>query len=115
MRWPNVPKPRVLEKTQMQVLAASRNVRGEAKSNSEIVRAVKEMATTLVYVAEKLNQSGPSQADVVTAVQELELEKSLCGKVLRMIRDPQASSQFLVFRTKEDRHDWILKELSDDI
>ncbi|XXG88318.1 hypothetical protein AAC387_Pa12g0543 [Persea americana] len=45
-----------------------RNVRGEAKSDSEIVRAVKEMTTTLVYVAENLNQLGPSQADVVAAV-----------------------------------------------
>ena len=43
-------------------------VRGEAKSDSEIVRAVKEMTTTLVYVAENLNQLGPSQADVVAAV-----------------------------------------------
>ncbi|RWR73164.1 Myb/SANT-like domain-containing protein [Cinnamomum micranthum f. kanehirae] len=92
-----------------------RNVRGEAKSDSEIVRAVKEMTATLVYVAEKLNQSGPSQADVVAAVQELELEKSVRGKALRMLRDPQASSQFLAFHTKEDRRDWILEELRDDI
>ena len=73
------------------------------------------MTATLVYVVEKLNQSGPSQADVVAAVQELELEKSLRRNALRMLRDPKASSQFLAFRTKEDRRDWILEELSDDI
>eukprot|EP00268_Persea_americana_P061744 TRINITY_DN7834_c1_g1_i1.p1 TRINITY_DN7834_c1_g1~~TRINITY_DN7834_c1_g1_i1.p1 ORF type:complete len:303 (-),score=48.72 TRINITY_DN7834_c1_g1_i1:103-1011(-) len=95
--------------------SSRRNVRGEAKSDGEIVSAVKEMTTTLVYVVEKLNQSGPSQADVVAAVQGLELEKSLHGKALRMLRDPQASSQFLAFRTKEDRRDWILEELSDSI
>eukprot|EP00268_Persea_americana_P006283 TRINITY_DN12275_c0_g1_i9.p1 TRINITY_DN12275_c0_g1~~TRINITY_DN12275_c0_g1_i9.p1 ORF type:complete len:121 (-),score=21.67 TRINITY_DN12275_c0_g1_i9:228-563(-) len=95
--------------------SSRRNVRGEAKSDSDIVHAVKEMTATLVYVAEKLNQSGPNQADVIATVQELELEKSLCGKALRMLRDPQASSQFLAFRTKEDRRDWSLEELSESI
>ena len=42
--------------------ASSRcNVQGEAKTNSEIVLAIKEITATLVYVAKKLNQSAPDE------------------------------------------------------
>ena len=81
--------------------SSQRNVRGEAKANSEIVCSEGDDWHTF-YVAEKLNQSGPSQPNVVTTIPELKLEKSLRGKALRILRDPQTSSQFLAFHTKED-------------
>ncbi|RWR81255.1 hypothetical protein CKAN_00993100 [Cinnamomum micranthum f. kanehirae] len=96
-------RKRLLQKTKS-VMTMSRYILIMQSIKEKVVPTIKikEMTTMLVYVAEKLNQTGLSQTDVVAAVQELELEKSLREKALRMLRDPQASSQFLAFRTKED-------------
>ena len=47
---------------------------GDMKSAVDIARAVKDLTNTLIFVADRMAQSGPSQADVVAAILELDLE-----------------------------------------
>lgn len=88
-----------------------RNVPRETTTDEDLARAIKELATTMALAIEKMIHTGPSQSDVVAAVQELNLERSVRGRALRLLRDQQASSQFLAFSSVEDRREWLLEEL----
>ncbi|XXG73620.1 hypothetical protein AAC387_Pa07g2509 [Persea americana] len=91
------------------------NVQDETKSDYELAYAIKDINTTLIYLADKMAQSGPSQADIVVAIEELDLDLTLEVRALRLLKDPQVASQFLAFSTKDRRRAWLMAELSGSI
>ncbi|RWR94152.1 L10-interacting MYB domain-containing-like protein isoform X1 [Cinnamomum micranthum f. kanehirae] len=95
--------------------SSRRNVQDESKSDYELTHAIKDINTTLIYLADKMAQSGPSQADIVAAIEELDLDLTSEVRALRLLKDPQVASQFLAFSTKDRRHAWLMAELSGSI
>ncbi|RWR84129.1 Myb/SANT-like domain-containing protein [Cinnamomum micranthum f. kanehirae] len=81
--------------------SSRRNVQDESKSDYELAHAIKDINTTLIYLADKMAQSGPSQADIVAAIEELDLDLTLEVRALRLLKDLQVASQFLAFSTKD--------------
>ena len=85
------------------------------KTDFDIAHVVKDLTNTLMFVADKMAQSGPSQADVVAAILELDLEQTLQIRALRLLRDPQVAGQFLALATKDRRHAFLMAELDSSI
>eukprot|EP00268_Persea_americana_P062055 TRINITY_DN7919_c0_g3_i3.p2 TRINITY_DN7919_c0_g3~~TRINITY_DN7919_c0_g3_i3.p2 ORF type:complete len:145 (-),score=23.33 TRINITY_DN7919_c0_g3_i3:1766-2200(-) len=88
---------------------------GDMKSDVDIARAVKDLTNTLIFIVDRMAQSRPSQADVVAVILELDLGQALQIRVLRLLRDPQVASQFLVLATKDRRHAFLMAELDSSI
>ena len=88
---------------------------GDMKSDVDIARAVKDLTNTLIFVADRMAQSGPSHANVVAVILELDLEQTLQIRVLRLLRDPQVAGQFLALATKDRRYAFLMAELNSSI
>ena len=84
----------------------------ETKSNYELAHAIKDKNTTLIYLTNKMAQSGPSQVDIVAAIKELDLDLTLEVRALGLLNDPQVANQFLAFLTKDRRRACLMAELA---
>lgn len=87
------------------------------KNEEDLTKAIMQLTNTMTQVAERMipPPKGLSQTDVVAAVQELNLDRSIRRLALRLLRDQQACDQFLAFNNANDRRDWLLDELDDSI
>lgn len=86
-------------------------------SKDEPIKAIMQLTSIMTQVAERMipPPKGPSQSDIIAAIQELNLKRSERRMSCRPLRDQHACSQFLTSNNADDQRDWLLDELDDSI
>lgn len=60
----------------------------------------------MLLKSQNIMKWGPKSTSIIApAVQELELEKSIRGRVPGLLRNPQASNKFLAFTSAKNRRE----------
>lgn len=90
---------------------APHHQRSFGDSRESLAWFLDSLSQTIEKAVEKLKPIGPTQSEIVEAVDELNLERKVRHKALKLLRDKEAASQFLAQRNVDFRRNWLYDEM----
>eukprot|EP00268_Persea_americana_P036954 TRINITY_DN3652_c0_g1_i5.p1 TRINITY_DN3652_c0_g1~~TRINITY_DN3652_c0_g1_i5.p1 ORF type:complete len:322 (+),score=61.08 TRINITY_DN3652_c0_g1_i5:102-1067(+) len=102
--------PRMTKNTD-EFVKAPHHQRSFGDSRESLAWFLDSLSQTIEKAVEKLKPIGPTQSEIVEAVDELNLERKVRHKALKLLRDKEAASQFLAQRNVDFRRNWLYDEM----